>query len=80
MSQTTLSLDNYPELLTASDLAALLRVHRQTICHMHLAGELPTPRVIRRQQRWGREEIRQWWDAGCPGRAEWDERRRIARK
>jgi len=71
-SATTINLDAYPELLTANDLANLLRLHRITISKMHTAGKLPMPRVIGCAQRWAKEEIRAWWEAGCPDRSTWE--------
>jgi len=67
-SATTINLDAYPELLTANDLATILRLHRITVSKMHTARKLPMPRIVGGAQRWTKEQIREWWEAGCPSR------------
>jgi excisionase family DNA binding protein len=76
--QPSLSATN-PLVVCARELASLLRVGLRTVRAMDAAGRLPTPVRIGHSVRWPLDEIRQWIDAGCPSRDEW-EARRAARK
>ena len=60
-----------PLLLSARDLAAMLRLGIRTIRAMDAAGKLPAPVRIGGSVRWRSEEIRAWLDAGCPDRDMW---------
>jgi len=60
-----------PLLLSARDLAAMLRLGLRTIRSMDAAGRLPSPIRIGGSVRWRSEEIRAWLDAGCPDRETW---------
>ena len=54
-----------PDLMTAKDLAAYLRVDRRTVQRMAGAGELPAPiPVSARRSRWRRADIDAWLQAG----------------
>jgi len=71
-----------PLLLTVSDLAFQLRVSEDHIRRMDQDGLLPAPHhdmafpgAKRRHLRWLAEEIVAWTRAGCPDRAEWQQRK-----
>jgi predicted DNA-binding transcriptional regulator AlpA len=68
-----------PLLLSARDLAKMLRFGVRTIRSMDAAGRLPAPLRIGGSVRWRAEEIRDWTEAGCPDRETWA-RIRDARK
>lgn len=60
--------ESLPLLLSARDLAALLRLSLRTIRAMDAAGKLPAPLRIGGSVRWRTDDIRAWLDAGCPPR------------
>jgi excisionase family DNA binding protein len=60
-----------PLLLTARDLAVLLRLGIRTIRSMDAAGKLPAPVRIGGSVRWRLDEIRDWLSAGAPPRGVW---------
>ena len=69
-----------PLLLSARDLAAMLRLGLRTIRSLDSAGRLPRPlRITPGCVRWRYDEIRAWLDAGAPCRQVWA-RLRAARK
>jgi len=54
-----------PELLTASEVARLLRVDRRTVRRMAVAGEIPAPvAVSAKRSRWRRTDIDAWLAEG----------------
>jgi excisionase family DNA binding protein len=68
-----------PLLLSAHDLAVLLRLGLRTIRSMDAAGKLPAPVRVGVSVRWRLDELRAWLDAGAPDRETWA-RIRDARK
>jgi predicted DNA-binding transcriptional regulator AlpA len=67
------------ELLSANDVAAVLRVGLSTLERMKAGARLPRPLELSSGcHRWRRAEILDWIGAGCPPRAEWEARRRAA--
>jgi len=68
-----------PLLLSARDLAVLLRLGLRTIRSMDAAGKLPAPVRVGGSVRWQLDELRAWLDAGAPDRETWA-RIRAARK
>ena len=58
-------------LLTAEELAGLLRVSRSHVWKLHAMGRLPLPVRLGRAVRWNRTEIEEWLSAGCPPRDKW---------
>ncbi|MDW8244872.1 MAG: helix-turn-helix domain-containing protein [Thermogemmata sp.] len=64
-----------PLLLSARDLASMLRLSLRTIRLMNASGRLPTPLRIGGSVRWRADEIRAWLDAGAPDRATWERMR-----
>jgi predicted DNA-binding transcriptional regulator AlpA len=63
-----------PLLLSARDLAQLLRVSVPTIWRLRAAGKLPRPIDALGKQllRWDADELRCWIKAGMPDLATWD--------
>jgi predicted DNA-binding transcriptional regulator AlpA len=64
-----------PLLLSARDLAAMLRLGLRTVRSMDAAGKLPAPMRIGGCVRWKFSEILDWINAGCPSREVWEARR-----
>ena len=60
-------------LLCDRDCAALVGVARSTWWTWSALGHVPRPLKIGRTCRWRRNEIMAWIEAGCPGRARWEE-------
>jgi predicted DNA-binding transcriptional regulator AlpA len=61
-----------PLLLSARDVAALLRLSLRTIRSMDAAGRLPEPlRLSPGCVRWKFSEIRDWVNFGAPDRETW---------
>lgn len=56
--------DSDNELLTATDVAAFLRVSLRTFNRLHLAGEGPPHLRIGRQRRWRRSDVEAWIASG----------------
>lgn len=61
-------------LLSAKDLAAMLGVSRRTVSRLKSAGKLPRPIRIGGSERWRRDELADWLQAGCPDRRTWEAR------
>ena len=63
-----------PLLLSAADLAQLLRVSVPTIWRLRAAGKLPRPLDALGKQlvRWDADEIRRWVKAGMPDLKSWE--------
>lgn len=75
---SALRLDSLPELLleqspllTAPEVARLLRLSDRTIRRLDSAGRLPRGLRIGGSKRWRRDELLAWIAAGCPRRNEW---------
>jgi len=63
-----------PMLLSAADLAALLRVSSATIWRLRASGKLPRPlnSLGRQLLRWNADEVRRWVKAGMPDLRTWE--------
>ena len=48
-----------PEVLTSDETAALLRIHKNTLCSLAAAGEIPCRRVGR-EYRFSRSAVLDW--------------------
>ena len=60
-------------LITAAEFGSLINVSTSHIRRMHRQGRLPkSMHVGRHTLRWSLEEIRDWTDAYCPVREEWE--------
>jgi excisionase family DNA binding protein len=60
--------DSEPLLVTAQDLARLLKVSTRTLWRLLSGGELPKPVRFGGTVRWRLDEIRKWIADGCPKR------------
>ncbi|MEX0701311.1 MAG: helix-turn-helix domain-containing protein [Planctomycetales bacterium] len=58
-------------LLTAPEVARLLRLSDRTVRRLDSAGRLPRGLRIGGSKRWRRDELLAWIAAGCPRRTEW---------
>lgn len=72
-------IDGIADMIDAAQVARMLDVHRTTLSKLHAAGRIPAPRQFGARQRWSRAELLAWWEAGCPTRKVWEERKRLAR-
>jgi len=63
-----------PLLVTARKAAALCGKSLRTWRTWDAAGWIPQPVRIGRSTLWRVEELREWVDAGCPQRSEWESR------
>lgn len=71
------SMDTAPLLVDAQQLAQLLSLGLRTIRAMDAAGKLPAPiRLSPGCVRWRTADVREWVQAGCPERSEWDSRQK----
>lgn len=61
-------------LLTARQAAAICGKSLRTWRTWDSAGWIPRPVRIGRSTLWRADELRQWVEAGCPRRAEWEAR------
>lgn len=63
-----------PLLLSAPDLAQLLRVSVATVWRLRAAGKLPRPSTALGRQllRWDRREVEVWVTAGMPDLKTWE--------
>jgi predicted DNA-binding transcriptional regulator AlpA len=59
-------LPSEPLMITAAELAQLLRISTRTLWRRRSAGELPQPVCFGGAVRWRLEEIKNWITRGCP--------------
>ena len=59
-------------LLTARETAQALGVSLRTLRSWDSSGRIPQPRRISRSTKWSVSELRDWTNAGCPRREEWE--------
>jgi predicted DNA-binding transcriptional regulator AlpA len=64
-----------PLLLTAKQAAAMCGKSLRTWRTWDAAGWIPKPVRIGRSTLWRADELRDWVDAGCPRRTEWEARK-----
>ena len=69
-----------PLVVNAEQLAKLLGVSKRHICRMDASGKLPAAVRLGWAKRWSLDSIRQWVDAGSPGRDEWEAMQDASRK
>jgi predicted DNA-binding transcriptional regulator AlpA len=60
-----------PALMTASEVAAALRLSVRAVWRDLASGRIPSPLKIGRATRWRAAEIADWITAGCPPAARW---------
>ena len=66
-----------PILLDAKGVAALLGLGKNTVLRHDETGKLgPMAIKLGRRRLWRKDEILQWVEADCPGRARWQSMRR----
>ncbi len=63
-------------LLSAREVARLLRVSERHLYTLQARGELPAPVRLGRCVRWRAMEVRAWVEAGSPSRVMWERIRR----
>ncbi len=61
-----MSIDAALVLISAEELAKLMRVSERTLWRLLSAGKVPQPLRIGRSTRWRLAEIREWIETGCP--------------
>ena len=64
-----------PLLVSANDLAKLLRLSVRSIRALDASGRLPRPLRVGGSVRWKLAEVRDWIAADCPPRQVWEARR-----
>ena len=62
-----------PLLLSGQQAAAMRGKSIRTWCNWDSAGLVPRPIRIRRCTLWRWDELRQWIEADCPSRQEWEQ-------
>jgi prophage regulatory protein len=62
-----MSTDAAPILISAEEVAKLIRVSERTLWRLLSAGKVPQPVRIGRNTRWRYAEVREWIEKGCPG-------------
>ena len=58
--------------LSAAEVAEQLGVSVRHVQALHASGRLPMPIRLGRSVRWRQQELRDWLEAGCPGRDRWE--------
>ena len=66
-----------PMAISARELADLLGISMRQVWRLNSAGKLPRPVRIGGSVRWKRQEIMDWFEAGCPDRKTWDARKAV---
>ena len=62
-------------LLSAKEAAKILGVSPAFFYSLHNSGKVPLPRRLGRRRLWSVQELKDWIAAGCPGRAEWQNKK-----
>jgi prophage regulatory protein len=63
----------------ARELAGMLDVSLRQVWRLNSAGKLPKPVRLGGSVRWARQEVLDWFDAGCPDRKTWEAMREVAK-
>jgi excisionase family DNA binding protein len=58
--------------VSARELAEMLDVSLRQIWRLNSAGKLPKPIRLGGSVRWNRQEVTDWFEAGCPDRKTWE--------
>jgi predicted DNA-binding transcriptional regulator AlpA len=61
--------------ISARELAEMLDVSLRQIWRLNASGKLPKPVRIGGSVRWNRQEIVDWFEAGCPDCRTWQARK-----
>ncbi len=65
--------------VSARDLKEMLNVSLRQVWRLNSAGKLPKPIRLGGSVRWNREEVRDWFAAGCPERSVWEAKKGVAK-
>jgi predicted DNA-binding transcriptional regulator AlpA len=65
--------------VSARELAEMLNVSLRQVWRLNSAGKLPKPIRLSGSVRWNRQEVTDWFEAGCPDRKTWEARKAVAR-
>lgn len=68
------------DLMTCEEIAELVDRSVPTIWRWNGTGRMPAPVIATGRCCWSRREIEAWIAGGCKSRAEWEERKAVARK
>lgn len=63
--------------ISARELAEMLDISLRQVWRLNAAGKLPRPLRIGGSVRWSRQEIVEWFEAGCPDRRTWEARKAV---
>jgi prophage regulatory protein len=61
----------------ARELAGMLDVSLRQVWRLNSAGKLPKPVRLGGSVRWARQEVLDWFEAGCPDRKTWEARKAV---
>lgn len=64
-NRTVSSVDE-PLLITAAELADMMRISLRSLWRMRSVGQLPQPIRLGGTVRWRLAEVKEWIDLGCP--------------
>jgi predicted DNA-binding transcriptional regulator AlpA len=65
--------------ISARDLKEMLDVSLRQVWRLNAAGKLPKPIRLGGSVRWNRQEIMDWFEAGCPDRKVWDTMKEVGK-
>jgi prophage regulatory protein len=65
--------------ISARDLKEMLNVSLRQVWRLNAAGKLPKPIRLGGSVRWNRQEVQDWFTAGCPARSVWEAKREVAK-
>jgi prophage regulatory protein len=68
-----------PLAISARELAGLLRISLRQTWRLNSAAKLPKPIRLGGSVRWNRQEVQDWFTAGCPERNVWEAKKGVAR-
>jgi prophage regulatory protein len=63
----------------ARELAEMLDVSLRQVWRLNSAGKLPKPIRLGGSVRWNRQEVQDWFAAGCPERNVWEAKKGVAK-
>jgi predicted DNA-binding transcriptional regulator AlpA len=66
--ETASAIVSEPLLITAEDVARLLKLSTRSVWRMKSAGAIPSPIRVGAAVRWRMDEIKKWIEDGCPKR------------
>ncbi len=63
--------------ISARDLKEMLNVSLRQVWRLNAVGKLPKPIRLGGSVRWNRQEVQDWFEAGCPDRRTWEARKAV---